>query len=270
MKTMHSGPYAKGKMPPPIPTYDCDECENKFVRKDNLRRHLVGVHKQVFEKAPTLKCNECGLDIPLKEYGSHTNTHVKPLHEGAVKTLLDSLPQAPKSQEPPSVKPNEPLSPKATVKPQKPFDLTDDPVRVTPAIMEELKYMYTEEIAEFIEKNWSKVRTQVTGQSDWLITRQIRLTCTRNELGRDSRRALRAIFEGEREQFKVDLAFTTVNRSKTGDELYLSYASNNSRLLESMDEGPALVDCPADLERVFDFIESDEIFDVSTHGYLLI
>jgi len=232
----------------------CRYCTKTFAGTDSRKKHTKDFHRRL--TLPTV-----ATALVVKE---------EPVSPGSDDESAHDLHFQP---EPPVAKPPKPTSP--TNEPEGdgpsanaavgPFSLRDDPFFPTAAIREELKAVYPDDVAEFVEANWSKMRTRLNSHNVLTSERQVRLSVSNGLLGWELRRALEAIFDRERSAFRIDMAFNTVNREKSSTKLHFGYSEKNSHIYAKMTNGPILVTERSDLDTLFDLMDTTNVFRVSTH-----
>lgn len=233
----------------------CDHCGKVLSRMDNLKRHQLthssegslskrqrseDVRANVWrpwEPTSAVKCPLCKKTISNKY---SLVRHIQKLH-----------------------KPLVPQQSSVGANVGDPIDLTEEPWQIPQATWTLLNSQYPPDIVDSIKENWRDVRTRLHLRTDLLTIRQVRLTIDRDRLGILLKKIIESIFVLEKGQFKIDLAFTTINQVKGKDRLIVRYSSYNSRLFESLQGGPMTISTHSDLEQIFKLLDPEDIFGVS-------
>ena len=210
----------------------CRQCVKSFVGKESLKKHVRVMHRPIVVAAVVPKAE------PVTPPA--TDAQVTP-------GLL-----AAKPPDPPAVVP--------------PVSLTDDSFVPTATVKRQLAETYDDDIVDLVLDHWRYVRTMTVVRDPFNTVRQVRLTVPRAALGAALSKLLMDIVLSRRRAFKVDLAFTTVNRSKGGDKGILRYAEKNSKLFS--DAGvPVLIAGMDDVPKVLEQLGTDNVFSVSGYTY---
>ena len=195
--------------------------------------------------------------------------HIRDMHRPIVAALLVpkaepvTPPASDTSSSAPDLRAAKPPDPPAFVPP---VSLTDDSFVPTATVKRQLAETYDDDIVDLVLDHWRYVRTMTVVRDPFNTVRQVRLTVPRAALGAALSKLLMDIVLSRRRAFKVDLAFTTVNRSKGGDKGILRYAEKNSKLFS--DAGvPVLIAGMDDVPKVLEQLGTDNVFSVSGYTY---
>jgi len=261
------------------PKLSCPDCEMVFYNAEQLERHKsshtwkkvrIGVVSGQYRLSCLSTCDsvfqsKCPFCVKSLSRGDALKKHIKDVHKQNPADVKDEIARvaAAADEEPMDVPP--PRSPSPPPPPPRPeSSLTNDPIFPTAAEERQVYAVYPDDEAEFILKNWRYVRTILVKSCPLLTTRQVRLTVPNDRLHSALSKILYDVLERARSCFKIDLAFTTINKDKITNEMHVSFAEKNSRVFERGESrGPLLITGRDDLPKVLEKLGGVDVYDVS-------